>query len=69
MAVTGGVISPNHDSMLVMEYMKLGSLYDVLHNDTIELEAEMVVPIVRDITSGMRYLHASSPVILHGDLK
>jgi class 3 adenylate cyclase len=55
--------------MLVMEYMEMGSLYDILHNETMVLEGELVLPILRDVTQGMRFLHAASPQVIHGDLK
>ena len=50
--------------------MDHGSLYDVLHNETIPLEAETALSILQDISQGMRFLHAASPhQIIHGDLK
>ena len=52
-----------------MEYMFHGSLYDILHNETMVLEGDILLPIMRDISSGLRFLHASRPQILHGDLK
>ena len=55
--------------MLVLEYMDLGSLYDILHNDTMALDGEIVLPILRDISQGMRFLHTADPQVIHGDLK
>lgn len=52
-----------------MEYMDHGSLYDILHNETMFLEADIILPILRDITQGCRFLHASKPEIIHGDIK
>ena len=49
--------------------MEYGSLYDVLHNETMLLEGEMIFPILLDIAQGLRFLHAASPAIIHGDLK
>ena len=49
--------------------MEFGSLYDVLHNGNMILEEEIVFPIVRDIASGLRFLHNASPAVIHGDLK
>lgn len=46
-----------------------GSLYDLLHNETLAIDAEWVLPILRDITQGLRFLHAARPCIVHGDLK
>lgn len=55
--------------MLVMEYMDHGSLYDLLHNETMFLESELLLPILRDISQGMRFLHSATPQVIHGDLK
>lgn len=55
--------------MLVMEYMDNGSLYDLLHNETMPIEGELILPILRDIVGGIRFLHAHTPNIIHGDLK
>ena len=49
--------------------MSHGSLYDILHNNTMVLEGDLLLPIMRDISSGLRFLHASNPQIIHGDLK
>merc|ERR1711935_342000 len=46
-----------------------GSLYDVLHNDTMVLEGEIILPILCDIAQGLRFLHAATPPVIHGDLK
>jgi serine/threonine protein kinase len=48
-------------------YRDHGSLYDLLHNETVVIESELLVPILRDISQGMRFLHSSD--IIHGDLK
>ena len=55
--------------MLVMEYMDHGSLNDVLHNDTMPFDNDLVLPILRDIARGMRFLHAAEPPVIHCDLK
>ena len=49
--------------------MDRGSLYDVLRDDTMVLEAESLHSILQDISQGMRFLHASEPPVIHGDLK
>ena len=49
--------------------MDHGSLYDVLQNKTMIIEGEHVLPILRDITHGLRFLHAAKPQVIHGDLK
>ena len=65
--VMGAVISD--DPLLVMECMGNGSLRDLLSNQTFPLDAELSLPLLRDILQGMRFLHAADPPILHGDLK
>ncbi|CAB9527432.1 Ephrin type-B receptor 3 (Fragment) [Seminavis robusta] len=62
-AVTAG------EPMLIMEYMDHGSLYDILHNETMALDGDMVLDLLSDITRGVRFLHASDPPLIHGDLK
>jgi serine/threonine protein kinase len=55
--------------MLVMEYMDHGSLYHLLRNKTMVLNGEILLPILCDIVQGVRFLHAASPTVVHGDLK
>ena len=58
------------EPMLVMEYMNKGSLYDVLRDESLELDVdEHLLPILQDIAQGMRFLHAANPQVIHGDLK
>lgn len=68
-----------------MEFMDHGSLYDIIHNESMyvveyvvsrlmilfhrPLEGDLILPILRDIASGMRFLHVHSNPIVHGDLK
>ena len=33
------------------------------------LEGEMLLPMLRDISQGCRFLHAINPIVVHGDLK
>jgi guanylate cyclase, other len=52
-----------------MEYMDHGSLYHLLRNKTMVLNGEVLLPILCDIVQGVRFLHAASPKVIHGDLK
>lgn len=63
------MIDESFDPMLIMEFMEHGSLYDLLHNETMVVEGEILLPILRDISQGMRFLHAADPQVIHGDLK
>jgi class 3 adenylate cyclase len=56
-------------SHVLIEYMDHGSLYDLLHNETMVIEGEYILPILRDIAQGVRFLHAATPTVIHGDLK
>jgi class 3 adenylate cyclase len=67
--LTGAVIGNNIEPMLIMEYMDHGSLYDLLHNETMVIEGELLLPVLRDISQGVRFLHSATPQVLHGDLK
>jgi len=67
--VMGAVIDRGEEPMLVMEFMQLGSLYDLLHNDSMAIEGEIILPILKDVVQGLRFLHAYDPPIIHGDLK
>ena len=49
-----------------MELMDYGSLYDLLHNDSMAIEGEIILPILKDIAQGLRFLHSADPLIVHG---
>eukprot|EP01117_Protostelium_nocturnum_P009566 TRINITY_DN3411_c0_g2_i2.p1 TRINITY_DN3411_c0_g2~~TRINITY_DN3411_c0_g2_i2.p1 ORF type:complete len:714 (-),score=214.05 TRINITY_DN3411_c0_g2_i2:702-2843(-) len=66
---------------IVMEYMSLGSLYKILHDENpnqlcVEgqggkkrFDQEVLKRMMLDAARGMNYLHKSVPVIIHRDLK
>jgi guanylate cyclase, other len=64
-----GAVTHGDEPLLVMECMANGSLHDLLHNETLQLDSELVLPMLRDILQGMRFLHAAAVPIVHGDLK
>ena len=41
----------------------------MLHSRSVYIEAEVLLPIMRDVVQGMRFLHAAAPSIVHADLK
>lgn len=65
--VMGAVLGK--EPMLVMEYMTLGSLYDLLMNESYPFESDVLLFMLRDVVQGMRFLHTADPPIVHGDLK
>ena len=52
-----------------MEYMEHGSLFDLLRNASFVLEGDSVLPLLRDISQGIRFFHSATPPVIHGDLK
>jgi len=75
-----GAIIPNNLSLrsstaappvrsIVMEYMENGSLSECLQR-AIELDGEMIIDILQNVTKGLQFLHYAKPkAIIHGDLK
>ena len=59
--------SPNQ--CIVTEYMPRGSLYDILHDDSIVLDWMLIQTMALDAAQGMDFLHSASPPILHRDFK
>ena len=68
-AVMGAVMEKNEVPTLLMEYMQLGALYDLLHNSSMVLGGETLLPMIQDIASGLRFLHTAKPKIIHCDIK
>eukprot|EP00238_Polyblepharides_amylifera_P001073 CAMPEP_0196572604 /NCGR_PEP_ID=MMETSP1081-20130531/2618_1 /TAXON_ID=36882 /ORGANISM="Pyramimonas amylifera, Strain CCMP720" /LENGTH=1072 /DNA_ID=CAMNT_0041889967 /DNA_START=195 /DNA_END=3410 /DNA_ORIENTATION=- len=67
--VMGVVMDGKGDALMVMERMKNGSLYDLIHNTTMQFDGEVVMRILTDVVAGMIFLHSSQPPVLHNDLK
>ncbi|AQN68650.1 protein tyrosine kinase (PTK) family protein [Saudi moumouvirus] len=57
------------DICIVTEYMKNGSLRDVLKNTQIKLGFSTKMKMLLDAANGINYLHTSQPVIVHRDIK
>lgn len=66
----GTTVNPDtQEIMLVMEYMKHGSLNDLLIEQKVKLERQHVIQIALDVAKGLQYLHCLTPQIIHRDLK
>ncbi|KAL0044703.1 hypothetical protein WJX82_006155 [Trebouxia sp. C0006] len=52
------------DPLLAVVNPERGLLKYVLHNETLELETEMVIAIMKDVASALKYLHHLDPPIL-----
>jgi Fe-S cluster biosynthesis and repair protein YggX len=64
-----GYIENSFNPLLVIEYMNLGSLYDIIHNSTVQLNNGNILLIIEQIIDGMIYLHNFKNPIIHNNLK
>ena len=64
-----GAVKEKKEPLLVMELMENGSLYELLRNETVELQGDLILPMLCDVTQGIHFLHAANPPIIHGDIK
>jgi serine/threonine protein kinase len=47
----------------------IGSLYDLLHNGSMEWEGDLILTVLRDMSQGILFLHKMEPPVTHGDIK
>ena len=52
---------------LVLEFMEHGELIEYLQANKCDMELKL--QMIRDVASGMNYLHSQTPPVIHGDLK
>ncbi|KNA15902.1 hypothetical protein SOVF_094070 isoform A [Spinacia oleracea] len=64
----GAITRPPYLS-IVTEFLHRGSLYRLLHRPHNQLDERRRIRMAFDAARGMNYLHNSSPVIVHRDLK
>ena len=55
-----GICLDGEKLAILMQYATRGSLYDVLHQETMKLSLDLKQSLMLDIASGMAYLHASN---------
>ena len=51
--------SNSSDVLIVNKFMHYGTLYDILQNMTLPLDMQMMAVILRDVASGLAYLHSN----------
>ncbi len=68
LSIFGACMEPEKYA-LVVEYMSLGSLYDILKRQTIQLEWPDQWLIALQMTKGINYLHTLPKPIIHRDIK
>ncbi|CAF2529593.1 unnamed protein product [Rotaria sp. Silwood2] len=66
--IFGGCMEPENYALIV-EYMSLGSLYDVLKEQTLQLSWTDRWSIAYQMTKGINYLHKLQKAIIHRDIK
>lgn len=54
---------------IVTEFVKQGSLKDILANTSIKLTWKQRLNMLRSAALGINYLHSLNPTIIHRDLK
>ncbi len=54
---------------IVTEFVKQGSLKDILSNLSIKLQWKQKLGLLRSAALGVNYLHSLNPIIVHRDLK
>ncbi|BAT72641.1 hypothetical protein VIGAN_01006500 [Vigna angularis var. angularis] len=64
----GAVTRPPNLS-IVSEFLPRGSLYRLIHRPNNQLDERRRLRMALDAARGMNYLHSSTPVIVHRDLK
>jgi len=55
--------------MFVTELMPRGSVYDILHDEKLQLSMSQRMKMAKDVANGMNWLHMRDPIFIHRDLK
>eukprot|EP01091_Cochliopodium_minus_P011796 TRINITY_DN3438_c0_g2_i1.p1 TRINITY_DN3438_c0_g2~~TRINITY_DN3438_c0_g2_i1.p1 ORF type:complete len:979 (-),score=241.97 TRINITY_DN3438_c0_g2_i1:95-2662(-) len=64
-----GACTTSSEPLIVTEYLKGGSLADILTDKTVEIDYILKLEMAMEISRGMIYLHKCKPIIIHRDLK
>eukprot|EP01018_Ginkgo_biloba_P004723 Gb_28014 [translate_table: standard] len=64
-----GAVTSAPNLSIVTEFLPRGSLYRLIHRPNIQLDKRRCLKMALDVAKGMNYLHNSTPMIVHRDLK
>lgn len=64
-----GAVTRVPNLSIITEFLPRGSLYRLIHRPNNQLDERRRLRMALDAARGMNYLHTSSPVIVHRDLK
>ena len=65
-----GACTESMNPMIVMEFAHNGTLFSLLKDPNFEIGPKLVLDWIKQIASGMKYLHEEAPVqVIHRDLK
>lgn len=64
-----GAVTRAPNLSIVTEFLPRGSLYRLIHRPNSQLDERKRLRMALDVARGMNYLHNSTPVIVHRDLK
>ena len=67
--VTGPLQTEENQLGMVTELLPRGSVYSLLHDNSVCFTWRMAVRMARDTARGMAFLHSADPPVLHRDLK
>lgn len=61
-----GICSDIPNVCIILEYMRSGSLHDIIHQQKVRLDGRNVIRVALNVSDGMEYLHSLN--IIHRDL-
>ena len=67
--IFGACVDSSQPLCIAEEFAERGSLFAVLHDESISLEWSQKWREAKQATMGLNYLHNCNPVILHRDIK
>eukprot|EP00055_Hartaetosiga_balthica_P014159 m.76201 g.76201 ORF g.76201 m.76201 type:complete len:1120 (+) comp8509_c0_seq2:84-3443(+) len=67
-SVIGAIADSRTESYIILEHCENGSLDNLLHKTSVPLDSDMRLSLVKDIASGINFLHTAKPPIIHDNI-